>query len=431
MSAFPKYERYKDSGVEWLGEVPEHWEVMRAKRVFQNVAEKGHPNERLLSATQDKGVIPRDLLEQRVVMPIGQLQSFKLVRENDFVISLRSFQGGIEHSAYRGLVSPAYTVLRIQSEGASPGFLRHLLKASSFISELNVSVTGIRQGKNVDYAEFAESFLPIPPKPEQDRIVAFLDRKTTEIDVLIAKKQRQIELLDEQKAILIHSAVTRGLNPNAKLKPSGIEWIGDIPEHWEVLQLRRLQRYGTSITYGIVQAGPNIDDGIPYIRTSDMKGEEFGYSGFLKTSHKIDNAYRRSKVEEGDLVVAIRATLGKALRVPKHLHGANLTQGTAKIAPGPRLDSKFLAYAFNSSYCQKAVFFVGKGTTFLEITLEALRRIQLVVPPMVEQLQIVAAIDKVADLHRESVALTLKEILTLQSLRSTLIAHAVTGRIKV
>jgi type I restriction enzyme S subunit len=170
-------------------------------------------------------------------MPLGQLETLKLVQKHDFVISLRSFQGGIEHSHYRGLVSPAYTVLR-QKRELNPGYLRHLLKASSFISELNVSVTGIRQGKNIDFDAFAESFLPTPPRAEQDRIVAFLDEKTAQIDVLISKKQRQIELLDEKKAILINRAVTRGLQPNPDLQDSGIPWIGPIPKGWEVKRFR-------------------------------------------------------------------------------------------------------------------------------------------------------------------------------------------------
>ncbi|MGD1980132.1 MAG: restriction endonuclease subunit S, partial [Akkermansiaceae bacterium] len=279
-STFPRYDRYKDSGVEWLGEIPEHWEPFRAKHVFRNVSEKGFPDEPLLSATQDRGVVPRDQLEQRVVMPVGQLQTFKLVREDNFVISLSSFQGVIEHCAYQGLVSPAYTVLRLQRD-VNPRFLRHLLRASNFISELNISVTGIRQGKNIDYGDFAESILPIPPKPEQDRIVTFLDRKTAEIDALIAKKQRQIELLDEQKAILINRAVTRGLNPNAKLKPSGIEWIGEIPEGWEIKPLRWFCR---------IRSGDFVDGAHSSTEQTETNGIPiFGGNGLMGYTHQFNS----------------------------------------------------------------------------------------------------------------------------------------------
>ena len=428
MTAFPKYERYKDSGVEWLGEIPEHWHVSKTRWLWREVEDpSANGDEQLLSISQYTGVTPTNA-ESRSESLVG----YRRCKLDDLAMNIMlAWQGGLGVSNYEGIVSPAYSVFRLRGDNNSH-YLGYLYRTKRYLDEFGRNSTGIVPSRWRLYPDkFGHILTLLPPKPEQDRIVAFLDQKTAEIDALIAKKQRQIELLDEQKAILINRAVTRGFNSDAKIKSSGIDLIGEIPEHWEVLQLRRLQRYGTSITYGIVQAGPDIEDGIPYLRTSDMKGAEFGHSGFLKTSHKIDNAYRRSKVEEGDLVIAIRATLGKALRVPKHLHGANLTQGTAKVAPGPRLDSKFLAYAFNSSYCQEAVLFVGKGTTFLEITLEALRRIQLVVPPMAEQVQIVGAIDRAVDLHRESVGLTLKEIQSLKSLRNTLIAHAVTGRIKV
>ena len=128
-----RYETYKPSGAEWLGDIPGHWALLPAKRLFREISEKDHPNAELLSVTQEFGVVPRDQLEQRVVMPTGQLQTFKLVRADDFVISLRSFQGGIEYSAFTGLVSPAYTVLRKQ-KSINSRYLKHLLKCTPFIS---------------------------------------------------------------------------------------------------------------------------------------------------------------------------------------------------------------------------------------------------------------------------------------------------------
>jgi type I restriction enzyme, S subunit len=426
-STFPRYTRYKDSGVEWLGEVPEHWEVVRAKRVFKNVAEKGYPNEALLSATQDKGVIPRDQLEQRVVMPLGQLQTFKLVRRDDFVISLRSFQGGIEHSAYRGLVSPAYTVLRLNRKDASPGFLRHLLKASTFISELNVSVTGIRQGKNIDFAEFAESFLPLPPKPEQDRIVAFLDRKTAEIDALIAKKQRQIELLDEQKAILIHRAVTRGLNPRAKLKPSGIEWIGEIPEHWEVKSLKHVsKKIGTGRTPSTVAQAEDLPDGIHWYTPGDYRD-----TGFLDASERRAKDTRIETVETfpaGSLFyIGIGATLG---RVNLSLHEAGCNQQINVIVIGSSAHSaEYMLHLLNAG--REYIFSSSDFTTLPILNRTKTAALPVVAPPNDEQEAIAAFC---ADLVLKIQAVQGKvaeNIQTLQTLRSTLISHAVTGRIKV
>jgi type I restriction enzyme S subunit len=215
------------------------------------------------------------------------------------------------------------------------------------------------------------------------------------------------------------------------MKHSGIDWLGDMPEHWEVKQLKHLIRPGTSITYGIVQAGPDVEGGIPYIRTSDMSGDALAESGYLRTTPEIDASYARSKVRTGDLVVAIRASLGKGLLVPRFLDGANLTQGTAKVSPGDGLASRFLLWAFNSEYCQTSIRAVAKGTTFLEITLDALRRIALAVPPIREQNAIISYLDQRGGAFDALTTEAERAIGLLQERRTALISAAVTGKIDV
>ena len=122
---------YKDTGSRWLQAVPSHWQVLKAKYIFREISEKGRPEEQLLSATQKSGLVPRDQMETRVVMPVGQLETFKFVRTGNFVISLRSFQGGIEYSEHQGLVSPAYTVLQLRTD-ANARYFKHLLKSQHY-----------------------------------------------------------------------------------------------------------------------------------------------------------------------------------------------------------------------------------------------------------------------------------------------------------
>jgi len=184
---------------------------------------------------------------------------------------------------------------------------------------------------------------------------------------------------------VISHAVTKGLNPDAPMKDSGVEWLGEVPEHWEIKELKHLRNPGTSITYGIVQAGPDIEGGIPYIRTSDMSGDFLPVVGYMCTSVEIDASYARSKVMAGDLVIAIRATVGKALIVPDFLQGANFTQGTARFSPCSQVSAQFVANTFTAGYIQAAIGAVSKGATFLEITLDALRRLKFAVPPLEEQ----------------------------------------------
>src|SRR5690554_3495753 len=130
-----KYEHYKDSGVEWLGEIPEHWESIRMKRLYKDVSIKNRPNELLSSVTQDRGVIPRDWIDSRMVMPTGNLETFKFIEKEDFAISLRSFEGGLEYCYHDGIISPAYTVLKRRKENLYPLFYKYLFKSISFISE--------------------------------------------------------------------------------------------------------------------------------------------------------------------------------------------------------------------------------------------------------------------------------------------------------
>lgn len=172
-----------------------NWESIRADKIFESVSLKGFGSEPLLSVTQDQGVIPRDMLTGRVTMPSGETTSFKLVEPGNFVISLRSFQGGLEHSEYRGLVSPAYTVLRATRE-IDARFFRHYFRSADFIKRLSVAVIGIRDGKQVSFQDFCSIKLPFPPIAEQQAIAAMLDEGERELALLrdqstIFKKQKR------------------------------------------------------------------------------------------------------------------------------------------------------------------------------------------------------------------------------------------------
>ncbi|MDA0199120.1 MAG: N-6 DNA methylase [Bacteroidetes bacterium] len=208
---------FKKSKNPWFDEIPEHWQEHRAKWIFKNHSVKGYPNEPLLSVTQGKGAIPRDEYENRVVMPLGELMSFKLVEPGDFIISLRSFQGGIEYSHHRGIISPAYTVLKNTIEIHKPYF-KHLLKCDSLIQSLNTAITGIREGKNINYDDFADIILPFPPIEEQIEIAMLLDEKLPNIDLLIEAQLKQVDLFKEQKKIIIDEGV------NGKLSVSMLEY---------------------------------------------------------------------------------------------------------------------------------------------------------------------------------------------------------------
>ena len=242
--ALHPYPAYKPSGVPWLGDVPEHWEVPRLKSILENRSQKGFPNEPLLAATQTRGVVSKEQYGNRTVLALKDLHLLKLVRVGDFVISLRSFQGGIEYAREQGIISPAYTVVYPRNPDVR-AYLAWLFKSLPYIENLTLHVTGIRQGQNIDYEELSRSYLPLQPLPEQRAIVRYLDHADRRIRRYVSAKRRLVALREEELQAVVNQAVTRGLDPNVRLKPSGVEWLGDVPEHWKVRRLRSLVTTGT------------------------------------------------------------------------------------------------------------------------------------------------------------------------------------------
>ena len=219
----------KDSGIEWIGQIPKGWELRRAKTLFTQRNSKGNEIEVLLSPTQKYGVVPQSQLEGVVqVKEDTDLQMFKTVHKGDFVISLRSFQGGFEYSLYEGVCSPAYQVFYPTSPICDT-YYRYLFKSRSFISKMNNLTVGIREGKNIQYVDFANSQIPVPPLAEQERIAAFLDAECAEIDTVLEKTRASIEEYKKLKQAVITQAVTKGIRGDRPMKNSGIEWIGEIP----------------------------------------------------------------------------------------------------------------------------------------------------------------------------------------------------------
>ena len=240
---YQAYAEYKDSGEKWLGDIPSQWVIFEGKRIFKNRRELATDIDEQLAASQKYGVIPQSLMmelnDSKVMLALKGTNSFRHVKKNDFVISLRSFEGGIEHSNYDGCVSPAYTVLKA-TKNIEPRFYRYLFKSNPFIAALQSSTDSLRDGKSITFEQFGTIPLVLPPTDEQQTIANFLDHETAKIDTLIKKQQQLIQLLKEKRQAVISHAVTKGLNPNAPMRDSGVEWLGEVPEHWVVMPIKRM-----------------------------------------------------------------------------------------------------------------------------------------------------------------------------------------------
>ena len=263
--------------------------------------------------------------------------------------------------------------------------------------------------------------------PEQTKIAEILsrvDQAIEQTEALIAKQQCI-------KTGLVQDLLTRGIDKHGNLRSEQTHQfkdspLGRIPVEWEVKELNDL--VDEPITYGIVQAGPHIENGIPYIRTGDMAAETIPVSQLLRTSPKIAKSYKRSSIYPGDIIFALRATVGKVLPVIEELSGANLTQGTAKISPRDSVDSTFLLWAMRTYQVQNAIRLEQKGTTFMEITLGDLRRITLALPKdKHEQIVIGGRLELHERLRRDF----LEHKRKLQSIKTALMQDLLTGKRRV
>ncbi len=427
-----KYQAYKESNAKWLGEIPEHWSCIRMKYIYKDVSIKNKKDAELLSVTQDQGVVPRTWVENRMVMPSGALESFKFIQEGDFAISLRSFEGGLEYCHHDGIISPAYTVLKTQRD-LDRKYYKYLFKSFSFISELQTSVVGIREGKNISYQELSYSLIPIPPKNEQTSIARFLDTKIALIDKAIAIKEKQIELLKERRQILIHRAVTRGLNPNVKMKDSGVEWIGEVPEHWEVAKVKQCSIKISKGTTPSTEGGSIFDEGpIRYIKAENIQDDYIIDTPAHFIDEKTNSKIKRSELYTNDVLFVIAgATLGKvAVLRSKHIP-ANTNQAVAFIRPNSRVDPFYLKNWLTSSIIRELTWLEAVQSAQPNLSMENLGNFPICLPPLNEQKTILTYTDNLSEKIQLSIKLTEDEIDILKEFQSSLINSSVTGKIKV
>lgn len=230
------YPEYASSGHAWLGEIPTGWQVRPSKTIFGLRNEPERAGDVHLTPSQTHGVLPQvDYMKvtgNKVVLALAGT-TMKHVEENDFVIHLRSFQGGIEWSGFNGKVSPAYTVL-YPKPGVHPGYFRYLLKSRGYVETIASLTDQLRDGQSMRYFDFGKTPLPLPSFREQQDIASYLDRETAEISAFIADQGELIGLLNERRAATITQVVTKGLDPNAKMRDSGCPWIGEVPISWEI-----------------------------------------------------------------------------------------------------------------------------------------------------------------------------------------------------
>lgn len=410
------YSNYKDSGVKWLGQIPQHWEVRKIKYVFTERTEKGFPEEPVLCSTQKYGVIPQSMYENRVVVVNKGLDGLKLVRKGDFVISLRSFQGGIEYAHYQGIISAAYTILE-KNDNVSADYLKYLLKSHRFIQLLQTCVTGIREGQNINYGLLRKSFLPVPPLSEQLSIVSYLDGKVSAMDRLVLLTQQKVEHLKALKQAIIQQAVTTGIpNKNHILKQTNIKWIKQIPKHWEMKKIRSL----------FSERKEKVSDK----EWEALSVSKQGITPQLESAVKTDNGDNRKKVCCGDFVVNSRSDRKGSCGFSDYDGSVSLISIVLK----PRnIIGKYYHYLLRSNDYIEEFYRNGRGIVadLWTTRYSEMKNIELPFPPLSEQEEIVAYLDEKTAKIDLLIDKELQQIDHIKDLKQTLIADVVTGKVDV
>jgi type I restriction enzyme, S subunit len=410
------YPTYKSTSIPWLPEMPEHWDALKAKHIFKERSEKGYPDEPLLAATQTKGVVRKEEYETRTVTVQKDFHLLKLVKEEDFVISLRSFQGGIEYAYHRGIISPAYTIFYERNKAPmNKAFYRHLFKSHPFINSLTLFVTGIREGQNIDYAEFKDSLLPSPPLTEQTAIANYLDAKTEQINRFIEKKQKLIALLKEQKQAVIN------------------ELLEDKEGKWE---RRKLKYFVIKVGSGITPSGGATvykDSGIPLLRSQNIHNEKLELSDVAFISQEVHDSMSGSKVKAGDVLLNITGgSLGRCYYATEELGEANVNQHVSIIRPHPKkVKTQFLQLLLISEIGSKQIWREQTGSGREGLNGGAIKNLVFPMPKIEEQIEVISTIQKETSSIDAAISQIEKEVEKVRELKQSLIAEVVTGRIKV
>lgn len=436
----PRYSAYRDSGVEWLGEVPAHWTTVRLGALFREAVDEGCEGLPILSVSIHDGVSDRELGDEemdRKVTRSDDATKYRRVEPGDLVYNMmRAWQGGFGTVTVSGMVSPAYVIARPTTDLAT-SFVEQLLRTSAAVEEVRRLSKGVTDFRlRLYWDEFKTLKIAIPSEPEQASIAVFLDRETAKIDGLIAEQERLIELLAEKRRAVVSHAVTKGLDPNAPMKDSGIAWLGEVPAHWEVKALR-----------WVVQ---RIEQGwSPECLSRPAEGDEWGV---LKTGCVNGGTFRSEEnkslppdldpmptyeVRVGDVLMsrangspALVGSTGFVFSTPARLM---LSDKIYRIQLEAGHLPRWFVVLMSASIMRNQIVQAISGADGLANNLpqSSLRAFICAVPPESEQRAIVAHLDRVtADLDALTAEAT-RAVDLLKERRAALISAAVTGKIDV
>ena len=422
--SFPRYPSYKDSGVEWLGEVPEHWEVKRLKRNMRLLTDKTERRSHPVALENIEG------WTGRFVSTETEFQGEGIAFEPYDILfgKLRPYLAKAYRAEFSGEAVGDFHVMR-PATGIDSRFAQYQILNREFIAIVDGSTFGSKMPR-ASWEFVGDMQVTSPPHFEQTQIAAFLDRETAKIDALVTEQQRLMELLKEKRQAVISHAVTKGLNPNAPMKPSGIDWLGNVPAHWEVRRVKSVSTFTTSGPRGWSERVG--DEGSLFVQSGDLNqtlGVDFASS--KRVSVAADAEAARTLLNDGDVVVCITgAKTGNVAVCTSVPEAAYINQHLCLIRPNSDVLPVFLAVLLKCDLGQTYFDFSQYGLK-QGLSLEDVREAPVLIPPLTEQTSIVSYVDSESAKFDTLTAEAQRAIDLLQERRTALISAAVTGQIDV
>lgn len=425
------YPEYKESGFLWLGRVPSHWAVRRIKTVLRELNCRSMDGEGvLLSLTRARGLVPHSDRTNKV-HSARTLVGYKRYEPGQIVMNrMQAWSGMFGAGAANGLVSPDYAVFEIIG-GEDPKFLLERLKAPDLVEQFALQSKGIGSGFNRLYTEkFGAIAVAMPPHGDQALIARFLNWANGRMERAIRAKRKVIGLLHEQKQVIVQRAVTRGLNPSAPLRSSGIPSLGDIPQHWELLPLKRVLRKLIDCEH---KTAPQVEGtAFRVVRTTGVRGGALSLHGtYCTTEDGFRSWTRRGVPQPGDVIFTREAPAGEACLVPEGMQVC-LGQRTVLMKPmRRRLNSQFLVHMLYCPPPRVSITLATQGSTVGHFNMSDIGALPILLPPLDEQSSIVQRVAEETSGLQLAISRLDRETNLLREYHTRLVADVVTGKLDV
>ena len=426
------YAEYKESGIAWACSLPATWRTERAKWLFRKMDRPVRPEDEVVTCFRDGMVTLRKNRRLRGFTEATVESGYQGIRKGDLVIhGMDAFAGAIGVSDSDGKGTPVYNVCQ-PLPGVIARYYAHTIREMSRNQWILALAKGIRErSTDFRYAMFGNQSVPLPPPEDQAAIVRFLDWANGRLERTIRAKRKVIALLNEQKQAIIHRAVTRGLDPAVPLKPSGIPWLGDIPQHWELWRISRFAKIGNGSTPSRATPGYWKRGTYPWLNSSQVNRGYIDSSDQFVTATALRECHL-PKVPAGSVLVAITGQ-GKTRGMSAVLGvEATINQHIAFITPRvPITTAAFVHLALTAAYLQLRALSEDSGSTKGAITCEDLKRFKLAIPPVAEQNELLSQIKTETRALTTAISRLNREIDLLREYRTRLVADVVTGKLDV